>query len=104
MKGMARAILLTIIGVEVLVVCAPACLAARATGPLRVSEVNPRYFGDGSGGVIYLTGAHSWADFQDMWTETEGSPSIWATAAARAPEATSMRAASRERGSRSSVV
>ncbi len=29
-----------------------------ATGPLRVSKVNPRYFTDGSGRAIYLTGSH----------------------------------------------
>jgi len=36
--------------------------AARATGPLRVCRENPRYFADGSGRVVYLTGSHTWAD------------------------------------------
>ena len=37
-----------------------------ATGPLRVLKENPRYFTDGSGKAIYLTGAHTWANLQDM--------------------------------------
>lgn len=28
--------------------------------PLRVSDLNPRYFKDGSGSLIYLTGSHNW--------------------------------------------
>src|SRR5712692_8831749 len=37
-----------------------------ATGPLRVSNINPRYFTDGSGRAIYLTGSHTWNNIQDM--------------------------------------
>jgi len=40
--------------------------AAPATGPLRVSKENPRYFTDGSGAAIYLTGSHTWNSLQDM--------------------------------------
>ncbi|MBM4085639.1 MAG: hypothetical protein FJ272_12690, partial [Planctomycetes bacterium] len=40
--------------------------AQKATGPLRVHPTNPRYFTDGSGKAIYLTGAHTWANLQDM--------------------------------------
>jgi hypothetical protein len=36
-----------------------------AKGPLRVFHHNPRYFTDGSGKAIYLTGSHTWANFQD---------------------------------------
>lgn len=36
-----------------------------ATGPLRVSLSNPRYFTDGSGKAIYLTGSHTWANLMD---------------------------------------
>ncbi len=36
-----------------------------ATGPLRVHPDNPRYFTDGSGRAIYLTGSHTWASLQD---------------------------------------
>jgi hypothetical protein len=33
---------------------------ARATGPLRVLAANPRYFADGAGRPVYLTGSHVW--------------------------------------------
>src|SRR5213593_903319 len=36
------------------------------TGPLQVSSVNPRYFTDGSGRAVYLTGSHTWGNFQDQ--------------------------------------
>jgi hypothetical protein len=34
-------------------------------GPLRVDPENPRYFTDGSGEAILLTGSHTWSNFQD---------------------------------------
>lgn len=34
-------------------------------GPLRVHLTNPRYFTDGSGKPIYLTGSHTWNSLQD---------------------------------------
>jgi len=37
-----------------------------ATGPLRVHPKNPRYFADGSGRAILLTGAHTWNNLVDM--------------------------------------
>ncbi len=37
-----------------------------AKGPLRVNPLNPRYFTDGSGRAVYLTGAHTWSNFKDM--------------------------------------
>jgi hypothetical protein len=36
------------------------------SGPLRVSTENPRYFADASGKPVYLTGAHTWANLQDL--------------------------------------
>jgi len=39
---------------------------APAQGPLHVHPTNPRYFTDGSGKAIFLTGAHTWANFQDI--------------------------------------
>src|SRR5262245_59723339 len=36
-----------------------------AKGPLTVSSLNPRYFTDGSGKVVYLTGSHTWTNFED---------------------------------------
>jgi len=35
-------------------------------GPLRPLKSNPRYFTDGSGKAIYLTGSHTWNNFQDF--------------------------------------
>lgn len=37
-----------------------------ATGPLRVLAANPRYFTDGSGKAVYLTGTHTWPNLVDM--------------------------------------
>ncbi len=37
-------------------------------GPLHVSSVNRRYFTDGTGRAIYLTGSHTWPNFQDVGT------------------------------------
>ena len=34
--------------------------------PLTVNHSNPRYFTDGSGKAIYLTGSHTWNNFQDI--------------------------------------
>ena len=34
--------------------------------PLRVSDINPRYFTDSSGKAIYLTGSHTWNNLVDM--------------------------------------
>lgn len=41
----------------------------RATGPLRANPANRRYFTDGSGRAIFLTGAHTWANFQEIGME-----------------------------------
>ncbi len=35
-------------------------------GPLQVSRENPRYFTDGSGRAVYLTGSHTWDNLLDM--------------------------------------
>ena len=37
-----------------------------AAGPLTVDPDNPRYFTDGSGKAIYLTGSHVWANLPDI--------------------------------------
>ena len=42
--------------------------AQTATGPLRTNPANPRYFTDGSGKAIYLTGAHTWSNLLDRGT------------------------------------
>ena len=38
-----------------------------ATGPLKVSASNSRYFANPAGTPIYLTGAHSWPNNKDGW-------------------------------------
>ena len=42
-----------------------------AKGPLRIHPKNPRYFTDGSGKAIFLTGSHTWANFQERGVEGE---------------------------------
>src|SRR5215467_8709003 len=39
-----------------------------ATGPLRRGPANGRYFADGTGKTIYLTGSHTWANLMDRGT------------------------------------
>ncbi|MGI8783300.1 MAG: DUF6298 domain-containing protein [Acidobacteriota bacterium] len=39
---------------------------APAAGPLKPHPTNPRYFTDGSGKAIYLTGSHTWANLPDI--------------------------------------
>ncbi len=39
-----------------------------ATGPLHANLANPRYFTDGSGKAIYLTGSHTWSNLMDRGT------------------------------------
>jgi hypothetical protein len=45
-----------------------------AKGPLRVHPTNPRYFTDGSGLAVLLTGSHTWGNLQDYSYETAPSP------------------------------
>ena len=46
-----------------------------AAGPLRVCKENPRYFTDGTGKAVYLTGAHTWSNLKDMG-ETDPPPTF----------------------------
>jgi hypothetical protein len=39
---------------------------SQINGPLLVHPKNPRYFSDKNGKIIYLTGSHTWANFQDL--------------------------------------
>lgn len=55
-------------------VAAEASDSPRATGPLRVHPKNPRYFADGGGNAIYLTGAHTWSNLQDQGPEDPPPP------------------------------
>jgi hypothetical protein len=47
---------------------------ATPRGPLRVHPANPRYFTDGSGRAVILTGSHTWGNFQDYTYATLPSP------------------------------
>src|SRR5918911_197326 len=38
---------------------------AQASGPLRILSSNPRYFTDGTGRAVYLTGFHTWSNLVD---------------------------------------
>jgi len=56
-----------LVGLSVLAIAGLAAAGrAPATGPLRVHPKNPRYFTDGSGRAIYLTGSHTWSNLVDM--------------------------------------
>jgi hypothetical protein len=48
-----------------------------AGGPLRVHPGNPRYFADGSGRAVYLTGAHTWNNLVDMGIDQPPQPFNW---------------------------
>lgn len=48
--------------------------ATPALGPLRRHPTNPRYFADGSGQAILLTGSHTWGNLQDYQYATLPSP------------------------------
>jgi hypothetical protein len=37
-----------------------------AAGPLRANPLNPNYFSDANGVAIYLTGSHTWRNFQNV--------------------------------------
>ena len=43
-----------------------------AKGPLRVHPDNPRYFTDGTGRAVYLTGSHTWNTLHDSGRAGEG--------------------------------
>ena len=53
---------------------APASAQAAAKGPLQVHPTNPRYFTNGSGQAILLTGSHTWGNLQDYTYEALPSP------------------------------
>ncbi len=54
------------ITVLILLISWTASGATPAAGLLRVLSSNPRYFTDGSGSAVYLTGSHTWASLQDI--------------------------------------
>ncbi len=50
-------------GVLASLLMAACAVSTGAAGPLRVHPDNPRYFTDGSGKAVYLTGSHTWKNF-----------------------------------------
>jgi len=56
----------SVIGFLTLVAIAVQAVSQPATGPLQVSQSNPRYFADQNGDVVYLTGSHTWYNLVDM--------------------------------------
>ena len=46
----------------------------KVSGPLVVSDDNPRYFTDGSGRAVYLTGSHTWNNLVDMGPQDPPEP------------------------------
>jgi hypothetical protein len=44
-----------------------------ARGPLRIAAANSRYFADDTGKIVYLTGSHTWNNFQD-WGSADPPP------------------------------
>jgi hypothetical protein len=57
---------ITILVLALDVLLGPAASGATpAAGPLRRLDANPRYFTDGSGKAVLLTGSHNWHNFQD---------------------------------------
>jgi len=63
-----RAVIVLLLG------AGPVLAVTPATGPLRVSTVNPRYFADGSGKIIFLTGSHTWGNLLDYVYDKLPSP------------------------------
>jgi len=51
--------------IDELVVATERTGSLAAKGPLRVHPTNPRYFTDGTGRAIYLTGSHTWGNLCD---------------------------------------
>lgn len=50
-------------------------LSASIHGPLKHLDSNPHYFTDNSGKAIFLTGSHTWENFQDIYSE-ENAPQL----------------------------
>ncbi|NOZ23215.1 MAG: DUF4038 domain-containing protein [Planctomycetes bacterium] len=60
---------MAIVGSLLCLICLGALLSVQAAGPLSVHPDNPRYFSDGSGKAVYLTGSHTWAVLQERGIE-----------------------------------
>ncbi|HUU30385.1 MAG TPA: DUF6298 domain-containing protein [archaeon] len=58
--------LFSILTFAALLILAAASFAASAKGPLKILSVNPRYFTDGSGKAVFLTGSHTWNNLVEI--------------------------------------
>jgi hypothetical protein len=56
-------------------VAAPSPDSTPISSPLRLLSTNPHYFTDDTGRAIFLTGSHTWDDFQD--TDQSGQPAAF---------------------------
>jgi len=61
-----RARILSIFWLSVFLIVSSASVAGPAKGPLRVLPANPRYFTDGSGKAVFLTGSHTWNNLVEI--------------------------------------
>ncbi len=57
-----------------IIVLLTGCPVQDPTGPLTLCSENPRYFTDGSGQAIYLTGSHTWPNLVDMGPDDPPEP------------------------------
>ena len=55
-------------GVTLAVLLLDSLAHAGSMGPLTVHATNPRYFADGDGNAVWLTGSHTWDNRQDAGT------------------------------------
>ncbi|MFT3945837.1 MAG: DUF6298 domain-containing protein [Agriterribacter sp.] len=53
----------------------PVQLSPAINGPLKHLNSNPNYFTDNTGKAIFLTGSHTWENFQDIYSE-ENAPQL----------------------------
>ncbi|MCK4966724.1 hypothetical protein KAS50_06820, partial [bacterium] len=58
--------LISIISIFILALIFSCSTAEHKMGPLSVHPGNPRYFADGNGNAVYLTGSHTWANLVDI--------------------------------------
>jgi hypothetical protein len=66
-----------LVGVILMGALASGVAAGAASGPLRVSARNPRYFEDVKGHVVFLTGAHTWGNLRDLDRVAPPKPFDW---------------------------
>jgi hypothetical protein len=68
------AAVLVLLAVGAIAAESPAVARLPTAGPLKVHPQNPRYFTDGSGKAVLLTGSHTWPSLVDMGAADPPSP------------------------------